>query len=406
MRYRIVELELSRPVEPLALDAEEQGIAIVARLDDRLIGFHMQALSPGTRLSQSEMEAMVDEAFAEAVLEARVEEELAASRGADEPLPGITIAICTKDRAERLSRLLASLVQPCANSPFSFTEVVVVDNAPSDASTSEAVARYPGMRHVVEPKAGLNFARNTALASARGELLAFLDDDVVVDRRWLEGLAIAVRGAPGAGGFTGLVLPYKLDTEARIAFESRGGFGRGFRRKEWHATSFHFDLIPVGAGLLGAGCNMAFDAGLLRSIGGFDDALDTGAPLPGGGDLDIFYRVLRTGRPMIYEPHYAVYHEHRETIPQLRRQYWSWGLGMMAFLTKVRRSDPELKDRQRGMLRWWLIHQLRETSRALLRLRLRDLGFAVAEILGGVQGLFGGYDRSRRRVAAIREARK
>ncbi len=280
--------------------------------------------------------------------------------------------------------------------------MLVVDNAPSDASTAAAVANFPTVRLIVERKAGLNFARNAALSAARGELLAFLDDDVVIDRDWLEGLATAFRSRPDAGGFTGLVLPYKLDTEARIAFESRGGFGRGFMRREWHCTSFHYDLHPVGAGLMGAGCNMAFDASLLRSIGGFDEALDTGAPLPGGGDLDIFYRVLRIGRPMVYEPRLAVYHEHRETMQELRRQYWTWGLGMMAFLEKARRSDPAFRERQRAMLRWWFFSQTREIVSALAHLRGEDLRFAIEQFRGGVQGLFGEYNRSRKRIAAIR----
>lgn len=404
MRYRIVEVELARPVAPLAIGTDESGAGLIARLDGRLIGFHMLPLSPGTQLSQEATEALLDNAFAKSVLRARIEAELAQDSAASPapPLPGLTIAICTKDRAERLARLLEALAQVTATSPFPFTEVLVIDNAPSDSATADAVACFAGMRYAMEPKAGLNFARNAALAGARGELLAFLDDDVVIDREWLTGLAIACRSAPDAGGFTGLVLPYKLDTDARVAFEARGGFGRGFERREWHAASFAHELHPVGAGLMGAGCNMAFKTDLLRAIGGFDDALDTGAPLPGGGDLDIFYRVLRTGRPMVYEPRYAVYHEHRETIKQLRRQYWTWGLGMMAFLDKAMRSDPEILDRHRAMRRWWHVYQMREIAKAAARLRLRDLSFAVAEYAGGIQGMIGEYERSERRVAAIR----
>lgn len=403
MRYQITEFELSRPIEPLVLAGDESGAGIIARLDGRLIGFRMVPLPAGTRLSVEATGKLLDEAFAHAVLRARVEAELAAGAEADAAaLPALTIAICTKDRAERLARLLDSLVAVCARSPFPFTEILVVDNAPSDAGTADAVARFGGVRYVMEPKAGLNFARNAALHNAGGQLLAFLDDDVVVDREWLNGLAAACRSAPEAGGFTGLVLPYKLDTEARVAFESRGGFGRGFERREWHSTSYFFELHPVGAGLLGAGCNMAFKTDLLRRIGGFDDALDTGAPLPGGGDLDIFYRVLRTGRPIVYEPRYAVYHEHRETMKQLRRQYWTWGLGMMAFLAKSMRTDPEILDRHRAMRRWWMVYQAREVGKAAARLQLRNLGFALAEYAGGIQGMIGEYERSERRVAAIR----
>jgi GT2 family glycosyltransferase len=265
------------------------------------------------------------------------------------------------------------------------------------------VAGFPDVRYVFEPRAGLDFARNAAVRHATGELLAFLDDDVVVDRDWLEGLFAAWHGCPDAGGFTGLVLPHRLDTEAQVQFELRGGFGRGFEPKTFHSTSADNPLHPVGAGVIGAGCNMAFDRSLLLSLGGFDEALDTGAPLPGGGDLDIFYRVLRGGRPMVYEPRYAVYHEHRETLPQLRRQYWTWGLGFMAFLAKSRRSDPTLKSKQSAILRWWLLDKLADLGVAACCLRFRELGFLTAELWGGVVGMAGEYDRSLKRVQKIRE---
>lgn len=401
MRYRLLEFDLGAPLTPIALDPDEEGIGIFARLDGRLIGFHMEAFPAGSQIAVDQLARLVDGEFALAALEARVRDEIRPPPPPASALPALTVAICTKDRAARLARLLESLTRAKGLSPFAETDILVIDNAPSDKSTRDAAVCFEGVRHVVEPKAGLNFARNAALANARGGLLAFLDDDVVIDRDWFHGLAEAWAGAPGAGGFTGLVLPYRLDTAAQILFERRGGFGRGFARREWHATSFTHSLHPAGAGMLGAGCNMAFDVELLRSIGGFDEALDTGAPLPGGGDLDIFYRVIRTGRPVIYEPRYAVYHEHRETIAQLRRQYWTWGLGMMAFLVKAMRTDPEIRPRQKAMLRWWLIAELRRIAKEAARLRLRELRFAAAEFAGGIQGLMGEYDRSRRRVDVI-----
>lgn len=405
MGWRLVELELSVPFQPIALNADEDGVGLIARLDDELIGFAMIPLPAGASLSAAEVKALAEERFAAAVLTARAAGALRERWGEPPapPAPTLTIAICTKDRAQRLKRLLTSLVAARATCPFAVTEILVVDNAPSDESTREAAAEFD-VRYVREPKAGLDFARNTALASASGDYLAFLDDDVVVDRHYLRGLYRAWRGAPDAGGFTGLVLPYRLDTEAQVCFERGGGFGRGFIRTDFAAERFGNALHPVGAGILGAGCNMCFDRRLLKEIGGFDEALDTGAPLPGGGDLDIFYRVLRSGRRMVYEPTFAVYHEHRETLEQLTRQYWTWGLGFMAFLTKSRRTDPALRSRQAAMVWWWVLDRLGAVTRSALRGRRRELGFAFAEFKGGVQGAFGEYDRSRRRVQAIREA--
>src|SRR4029450_4291040 len=96
--------------------------------------------------------------------------------------------------------------------------------------------------------------------------------------------------------------PYRLDTEAQVQFELRAGSGRGFEPKTFHSASADNPLHPVGAGVIGAGCNMAFDRLLLLSLGAFDEALDTGAPLPGGGDLDIFYRLGRAGRVIVSGP--------------------------------------------------------------------------------------------------------
>jgi glycosyltransferase involved in cell wall biosynthesis len=400
--YRLIEIELSKPLEAIELAPEESGVGLIARWHDQLVGFEMIAPS-GSVLSAEELREFADQHFAARVLIAKVEHELAPSAPPSAALPSLSIAVCTKDRAQRLSRLLNSLDAVRKNSSFGAIEIVVVDNASRDSATREAVERFDGVRYVFEPKAGLNFARNAALEAATGALIAYLDDDVVVDRNWLIGLAKACRDNPGAGGFTGLVLPYRLDTEAQIYFERRGGFGRGFYRNEFRNARFDNPLHPVGAGVLGAGCNMAFERELLISLGGFDEALDTGAPLPGGGDLDVFYRVLRSGRTMVYEPQFAVYHEHRETIAQLRRQYWSWGLGMMAFLVKSRRSDHELRSRHGAMVRWWFVDQGRTLARAVRGLRGRDVHFGIAEVWGGICGLAGEYDRSRSRVQAIRE---
>jgi glycosyltransferase involved in cell wall biosynthesis len=404
MAYRIAEIELSEPLSPITLAPDQDGLAVLARWNGRLAGFHMASATPGYAFSAEEIAALCAKRFGRRLIAREVETALAQRWpiSAVQP-PSLTIAICTKDRAKRLVRLLDSLQPVIAASRFRATELLVIDNASVDSATRDAVAAFAGVRYVFEPRAGLDFARNAAVRHATGDLLAFLDDDVVVDRDWLDGLFTAWQGCPAAGGFSGLVLPYRLDTEAQVQFELRGGFGRGFEPRTFHSASAENPLHPVGSGVIGAGCNMAFDRSLLLTLGGFDEALDTGAPLPGGGDLDIFYRVLRSGRAIVYEPRYAVYHEHRETLPQLKRQYWTWGLGFMAFLAKSRRSDPALKHKQAAILRWWLLDKLADVAVAVCCLRFRELGFLTAELWGGVVGMAGEYDRSLKRVQKIRE---
>jgi len=405
MPYRIVDLELSQPLSALALGPEQDGFGLIARWQGRLVGFVMKSAAPGVTMAEDALRALVEREFGTRILAVKAEAALDERwpRLAPDGAPSLSIAICTKDRAPRLRRLLGSLDAVRSTSRFRSLEILVVDNASVDSSTRDAAQSFPAVRYVSEPRTGLDFARNAALHAATGDLLAYLDDDVVVDRHWLSGLYQAWADCPEAGGYTGLVLPFRLDTRAQLEFERLGGFGRGFARTDHRAAKLGNPLHPVGAGIVGAGCNMAFDRALLLSLSGFDEALDTGAPLPGGGDLDIFYRILRAGRTIVYEPRYAVYHEHRETLKQLRRQYWSWGVGFMAFLVKARRTDAALRTRHTAMIRWWFLDKLRALAGAILRVNLERARFVAGELLGGIQGLLGAYDRS---VARSRRIRK
>jgi glycosyltransferase involved in cell wall biosynthesis len=406
MPYRIETRELSSLDTPINLTTEQDGWALVLRRKGRLCGFLMQPAAPGATISGEDVRKQVTKLLGSRLQAQAIEAALRAREMPTEepPAPSLSVAICTKDRAQRLGRLLDSLLPLRSGSRFASVEILVVDNASVDDATRLAAQARPGVRYVHEPLIGLDFARNAAIAAATGEYLAYLDDDVVVDQGWLDGLHAAWRDAPDAGGFSGLVLPYRLDTEAQIHFEANGGFGRGFARIDHRAAQSDNRLHPVGAGIVGAGCNMCFRRDLLISLGGFDEALDTGGPLPGGGDLDIFYRVLRSGHAIVYEPRYAVYHEHRETLEQLQRQYWSWGLGFMAFLVKSWRADPAMHGRQRRMVAWWFKDKSRALLRAVLRRQARERRFLWAEFKGGVEGLLGEYDRSLARVQAIRDA--
>lgn len=148
---------------------------------------------------------------------------------------------------------------------------------------------------------------------------------------------------------------------------------------------------------------MTFRREILLKLGGFDEALDTGKPLPGGGDLDIFYRVVRAGYPMVYEPQYLVFHQHRRDLKGLRRQYWTWGLGFMAFVVKSYQGDPDKQSLFRGLVKWWFKDMLHQLAGSLLGRHILPPEMIVAELWGGVIGLLGEYPRSLKRIEKIRK---
>lgn len=401
-RYLICELELRDPIPALQVPEGYSGLAAVVRLDDRPVGFVMEAAPAGSSLSPELLSALILEQSGRQLLAEKVYQQI---RGPlpQSPRPSLDIVICTHNRHALLTRCLQSLRQHGIFDAPKVT-VMVIDNAPPDEQTRHAVLDFPEVRYCLEPKPGLDFARNRAIEESSAELLAFLDDDVVIDRCWLESLFEAVAANPDAAAFTGPILPMELETKAQIVFERIGGFGRAFDRVRYGAVSTESPTYPCGAGMFGAGANMTFRREVLEQLHGFDDALDTGAPLPGGGDLDIFYRIVRAGHVLVREPGLVVYHQHRREYRALRHQMWTWGLGSMAFLTKSWRTDPSQRAKILHWTRWWASYQFSKILVPFLRKNRKPWPWdlVLAEIAGGIVGLCGAYDRSLARVERLR----
>jgi glycosyltransferase involved in cell wall biosynthesis len=398
MRYRFSEIEIARPLAPLKFGADENGAALLIRRNGRPIGFLMRENSGKRTWTAEELNHWIGEALKAKIVEEVIRDELAQAR-TDVSFPSLSVAICTRDRAATLKRCLDSLLP--LQQKYGF-ELLVIDNAPSDDATAGLVKKFSAARYVLEQRPGLDFARNRAWMDATGELIAYLDDDVVVDSGWLAGLQEAWGENPDAAAFTGLVMPLRLDTTAQVLFEKRNGFRRGFDKNRFGKELPGNSLYPCGAGIFGAGCNMAFRRDVLRDIGGFDEALDTGTPLPGGGDLDIFYRIIRAGYTLVYEPSYMVCHEHRASESGLRRQYYTWGLGFMAFVEKSYRNDPSQRARFRRLVVWWIRDQILQMSAALRGKHALPFSMIFAEFCGGMVGIFGEYPRSLKRIATVR----
>jgi glycosyltransferase involved in cell wall biosynthesis len=250
-------------------------------------------------------------------------------------LPTITVAICTHNRPEELPAALRSL----ASQEYHADEILIIDNG-CQYEVRDLVAEFlPTARYIPERRTGLDFARNCALFNATKEIIAFMDDDAEADSFWVRSIAECYAAFPETVAVTGLILPHDLETDAQLLFEANGGFARGFTRRILPMDSrkpFGFRFSPIAEAIgSGSGCNMAFRTTILKQLGGFDEALDTGSPLPGGGDLDIFYRVLRTGYQLIYEPRALIRHHHRRSKTELCVQLTGHCRSVSAFLVKT-----------------------------------------------------------------------
>jgi glycosyltransferase involved in cell wall biosynthesis len=309
-------------------------------------------------------------------------------REAIEPQTRVTVAVCTRDRASTIAGCLDAIA--ALDYPAALLDAIVVDNAPLDSSTRDVVSRYPGIRYVCEPRPGLDNARNRAIQESRGDVLALTDDDVSVDRGWVKAIARAFEEEPHAMCVTGLVVPDELDTPAQVLFERYGGFGRGFRR--WVYRLQHARASAVehygGTGRFGTGANMAFRTRFVATRGGFDPDLDVGTPANGGGDLEMFLRVLKHGHALVYEPAALVRHRHRRSYAELRTQIANNGIGFYAYLTRTARVYPDERAHVLRLGAWWLWWwNIRRLLAGLFGRGAVPLDLVVAELKGSFVGL-------------------
>jgi GT2 family glycosyltransferase len=257
--------------------------------------------------------------------------------------PFVSVIVPTHDRPERLALCLHSLL----SLHYPHYEIIVVDNAPSTNATADLVKQTSlkdsRVRYIREDRPGPSWARNRGITIAEGKILAFVDDDVIVDSYWLVEMVRAFYASDKVACVTGLVLPLELETPAQIWFEEYGRLNKGFVQRVFDMAEHRpkESFYPYSAARFGTGANMAFTAEFLQRIGGFDPALGGNGPARCGQDIASFFQVIVQGYQLVYVPA-IIYHLHRRDYEDLRKQYYNYGVGLTAYLTKSLLENPHL----------------------------------------------------------------
>jgi O-antigen biosynthesis protein len=271
-----------------------------------------------------------------------------------QPLVSVVIATCADTET---AVCCVEAIQSAASGPY---EVIVVENRPAHSTVKRALdERFAGderVRYVEETRPGLACARNAGLRAAQGELVAFTDDDVIVDPAWLPAIRASFATSPDIDCMTGLIVPLELETPTQLLVERFAGYAKGFLPRIYALEQPPPDqpLFPYTAGYFGSGANMAFRTAALRRLGGFDPVLGTGTRARGCEDLDICIRVLNAGSRLAYEPRAIVWHRHPDAHPHLRRRAFDYGAALGAMLTKHLLVGPN---------RWGMISRVPQAAR-------------------------------------------
>jgi O-antigen biosynthesis protein len=256
--------------------------------------------------------------------------------------PWVTVVVTTCRNPGPLRRCLESVLE----SDYRRFDVIIVENRPGSLATSQLLAeRFAAedrIQLVEETRQGAAWARNAGLAHARGEIIAFADDDVVIDPGWIRNLADAFARREDLACVTGLVLPLSLETPTQLLFEQLLTPGKGFHRRTFHVSDQRQadPLFPYTPGEMGSAANMALRADIAHRLRGFDTSIGRRAGL----EIELFIRILLRGYAIAYEPSAIVWHEHPTEMGRLRRRAFRYGVGLTAMLTKKVVAGPERMD--------------------------------------------------------------
>lgn len=237
-------------------------------------------------------------------------------------LPFISVVVCSYNGSATIRDCMEGLQK--LNYPN--FEVVVVDDGSKD-DLAAIVREYP-VKLITTKNGGLSNARNTGMYNANGEIIAYIDDDAYPDPDWLRYLAYAYLTSDHAciGGPN--IAPFDDGPIATCVANAPGGPVHVLVSDE---IAEH---VP--------GCNMSFRKDALMKIGGFDPVYRNA-----GDDVDVCWRIQRSGRTIGFHPSAVVWHHRRNSL----KAYWKQQKGYGKAEALLEAKWPE-KYNSLGHLTW------------------------------------------------------
>jgi glycosyltransferase involved in cell wall biosynthesis len=273
---QVVPVSLDEPLKPITVEPACSRVVLVVTLGGRFVGDVL--LQVRQSVSVEDQRRGIRERLGEQLWSMRLRDAFtraARSSGqpVEHPVPAVSVIVGSSGQTAELSALLQSLLalQPGAH------EVVVVETGRQDDSAREVCSAY-GARHLEEDSPGIARAWNRGIVAAGGKLVALLEADWLVDRRWLEGLGEAFAD-PLVAGVAGY--------DHRLPASLEGSTGR---------VVYDFTLPQPK---LEGGCFIR--RGVFAEVGLFSELLGSGA----SGAIqtrELSARLLRAGYRFVFDP--------------------------------------------------------------------------------------------------------
>jgi len=215
--------------------------------------------------------------------------------------PEISVAVCTYNRADVLPKCLESLADQSASSEL--FEVLIIDNNSTDDTKRIALdfcKNHNNFKYIFEEKQGLSHARNRAIEEAKGEYLAYIDDDAITDKEWLKKIGSVIQNNKNIVAFGGPIYPWYNKEKPK------------WFKDEFATHSYgkqHFQLTEQNCPFGLSGSNMIFKKEILNKYNGFSAEYGmNGDKIAFGEESFLFNKMLKNDENIQYFPGIFVYH--------------------------------------------------------------------------------------------------
>lgn len=216
------------------------------------------------------------------------------------PLPFFSVVVCSYNGAATIKDTMEGLMKL----NYRNFEVIIVDDGSKD-KTAKIVKEYP-FKLISTVNRGLSSARNTGLKNAKGDIIAYIDDDAYPDKHWLDYLAYAYINTNHAAMGGPNIIPAEDGPIARCVANAPGG--------PVHVllTDEIAEHVP--------GCNLSVRRDVLEQIGGFDPIYRSA-----GDDVDVCWRIQKAGYTIGFHPSALVWHHRRNSLNVYWKQQKGYG---------------------------------------------------------------------------------
>jgi cellulose synthase/poly-beta-1,6-N-acetylglucosamine synthase-like glycosyltransferase len=313
----------------------------------------------------------------------------------------VSIIISTIGMQPMLGRCLEGLTEQAKH--YLNAEIIVVLNGPENPTFASAMSRFQ-VRLLNEPRRGVSFARNHAVARARGDILVFVDDDVLIAPNWLEEIVKGFED-PSVCCVTGRVIPagqLSLTAERHARYYSSE---RALTSWTLDASDPNWHQYILGEPV-GFGCNMAFRKTFLQNYSLFPPDLGAGSLIGGGDEFHMYVQVLKHGFRIRHVPQAAVTHVFEANADKQKARAAQLYAGSVAFALRLFVEEKTLR---LATVRW-LFSALKRRARHIWQKKtitsepqeLLTPGEKIIAYLGGL----GVYWKSRRTRNSMGENRE